>query len=506
MPQKNNSKKYFFILGSNPALSLAEIFGLLNSDVVNNNAEVHRLAGVSPQRTPARQGCLAPASESPACGQGDSDGASENARIITFCKDFLIVELDEKIDANKLMGILGGTIKIGIILENGNVNIGARDLIEKINIDKNKKFYFGFSVYGKINANFKQLAMEIKKELKQDGASSRWVISREKQLSSVVVKKNKLVDENGAEFCVLKNEDKIFWGRTLFVQEFEDYSRRDFDRPQRDSRSGMIPPKLAKIMINLARAELDYKSKNNITLLDPFCGSGTILQEAAILGIDKIIGSDLSEKAVEDSRQNLKWLEERINISPQSPNERLRRGTGIAGKALDTPLGVQRLKRWDSCAISIFNSDVRKISGLIPAGSVDLIVAEPYLGPPLHGSENENKIDQIVKELSELYISAFKEFKKILRQGGCICMVWPVFVIYKKNIFLPILDEVEKMGFRQVRFDSNNYTNLIFDDGCKSQLTTPAPQSPNGRLRRSGGGIFDDGCRSQLTTPAPQSP
>ncbi|MFH1564455.1 MAG: hypothetical protein ABIC82_01240 [bacterium] len=500
MSPKNNPIKYFFILGNNPALSLAEIFGLLNS-----GDKDFRLAGVSPQRTPARQGCHTPTSESPACGRGDSDGAPsqnfnlhKNARIITFCKDFLIIELDKKIDANKLMGVLGGTIKIGIILESQNANIETRDLIEKINIDKNKKFYFGFSAYGKIGANFKRLAMEIKKKLKQDGTSSRWVISREKQLSSVVVKKNKLVGENGTEFCVLKNKDKIFWGKTLAVQEFEDYGQRDFYRPARDPKSGMIPPKLANMMINLARAELDFKTKNGITLLDPFCGSGTILQEAAILGINKIIGSDLSEKATRDSEQNLKWLEERIDISPQSANGK----SGIAridattsphaGKRLNTPLDVQRLGREDSCAISIFNSDVRKISELIPAGSVDLIVAEPYLGPPLSGGENENRISQIVQELSELYLSAFKEFKKILKKDGCICMVWPVFAICKKNIFLPILGEVEKLGFRQVRFDSGNYVNLIFDGGCKTQFAAPAPQSPDGRLRRSTGNDGDE--------------
>ncbi len=266
----------------------------------------------------------------------------------------------------------------------------------------------------------------------------------------------------------MKNENKIFWGRTLAVQEFEDYSRRDFDRPQRDSRSGMIPPKLAKIMINLARAELDYKSKNNITLLDPFCGSGTILQEAAILGVDKLIGGDLSKKAAEDSRQNLKWLEEY--------------------KKLKTDL-----------EISIFNSDVRKISELISESSVDLIVTEPYLGPPLTGKESENRINQIVQELSKLYLSAFEEFKKILKKSGCVCMVWPVFYVnnkFQKNIFLPIFDKVKEMGFRQVGFDSNNYTNLIFDDGCRSQLTAPAPQSSagwrNGRLRRSNGNNFED--------------
>lgn len=397
MNQKKEKIKYFFILGNNPALSLAELFGLLNDDIQDFSL-------------------------------------NNNARIITFCKDFLIVELDKKIDANKLMGLLGGTIKIGIILENpnvNNVNIEARDLIEEINIDKNKKFYFGFSAYGKLNANLKQLAMDLKKELKQNNISSRWVVSSEKHLSSVVVKKNKLISENGTEWCALKNKDKIFWGRTLAVQEFEDYGRRDFHRPKRDAKSGMIPPKLAKMMINIARFEINYKTKNDITLLDPFCGSGTILQEAAILEIDKLIGSDLSEKAAQDANQNLKWIKEYKNLKTN---------------------------------LAIFHSDVRKLSRLISIGSVDLIVTEPYLGPPLVGQENENTINKIIKELSGLYLSAFEEFKKILKEGGCVCMVWPVFITYRKNIYLSIFDEVKKNGFKQVDFDANKYAKLNFDD------------------------------------------
>jgi tRNA G10 N-methylase Trm11 len=56
----------------------------------------------------------------------------------------------------------------------------------------------------------------------------------------------------------------------------------------------MIPPKLAQVMINLARRdEADFQDK---ILFDPFCGSGTILMEAYLMGIKNIIGSDLSDR------------------------------------------------------------------------------------------------------------------------------------------------------------------------------------------------------------------
>ena len=60
---------------------------------------------------------------------------------------------------------------------------------------------------------------------------------------------------------------KGFLGQTLVVQPFKVLSKRDFGRPARDDHSGMLPPKLAQIMINLARRNDDISTK---TILDPF--------------------------------------------------------------------------------------------------------------------------------------------------------------------------------------------------------------------------------------------
>ena len=56
----------------------------------------------------------------------------------------------------------------------------------------------------------------------------------------------------------------------------------------------MIPPKLARTMINLAVGENDPKS---ITVFDPFCGTGTILMEGLMVGVT-VMGSDLDHEAV----------------------------------------------------------------------------------------------------------------------------------------------------------------------------------------------------------------
>ena len=96
-------------------------------------------------------------------------------------------------------------------------------------------------------------------------------------------------------------------------------------------------------MINLAvqLKPLDY-------ILDPFCGSGTILQEAILMGY-RAIGSDIEQKAVENSEKNLEWFRNRYSVPPN------------------------RYK--------LFKSHAGEISLMIPNYKVAAIVTEGTLGP-----------------------------------------------------------------------------------------------------------------------------
>ena len=58
-------------------------------------------------------------------------------------------------------------------------------------------------------------------------------------------------------------------------------------------------PKLARVMVNLARV------RTGDTILDPFCGTGGILIEAGLMGMNPV-GWDISDKMVSGCSQNLK--------------------------------------------------------------------------------------------------------------------------------------------------------------------------------------------------------
>lgn len=345
---------YFFILGSNPALSVAELCSVF--------------------------------------------GKAANYRLLN--NKVLLLDADTEINIKEKMICLGGTVKAGLVFDT-IIKIKTDFIVNKTkNIVRPglTKYKFGISYYGHKKINLKPIGMEIKKHLKESGINSRWVTSKESVLSSVVVEQNKLT-QKGLELSIIEDSGKFHLGRTISVQPFKSLSFRDYGRPSRDDHSGMLPPKLAQIMLNLSGA------KKNEKLLDPFCGSGTIITEAMLMGFSEIFGSDISEKAINDSRANVGWITKKFSVKNQ-PKE-------------------------------IREYDATKISDHIKSQSIKAIVSEPFLGKQ-RGLVN---IKQEIKDLEALYSKALKEFRKVLKADGRIVLVFPVF--FNKHFIYP-----ELQGFK----------------------------------------------------------
>src|SRR6185503_16098722 len=101
--------------------------------------------------------------------------------------------------------------------------------------------------------------------------------------------------------------------QTLFVQDIEAYGARDQARPARDARVGMLPPKLAQIILNLSAGPLRPAAPQleRLRILDPFCGTGVILQEALLMGYS-VLGTDIEPRMADYSKRNLRWLYEKF--------------------------------------------------------------------------------------------------------------------------------------------------------------------------------------------------
>lgn len=321
-----------------------------------------------------------------------------------------------------LQNRLGGTIKIGIILDEylgSDARACANAIVGKASEATGKnKITFGFSAYDlgnpkavqRIARSFKTLGGEIKNALRDTDRPVRFVMAKDEALTSVVVETNGL-NESGGEFCMFATSTSIILGRTSTVQDFKAWSDRDFGRPARDSRSGMLPPKLARMMINLSGV-----NPSSSIILDPFCGSGTIPMEAALMGFKHIIGSDISEKAVKDSVTNNEWLYAQKFLHPIT----------------------------DKNEIEFHVSKAEAIDRVVH-DPVDAIVAETFLGPPKHGWDRP-ALEALKAELMKMYRDSLVTLAKKLKPNGTIVIAFPAFVVRNEIIKLPLKKAIEDAG------------------------------------------------------------
>jgi len=387
--------KLAFILGQNATLSVAEIFRKLEAE-------------------------------------------NQPYSIISVARSALVINADFYLEnPQKFLDSLGGTIKLAEVLE----ELGRDFPFDEKHLSQalakhfpkppfSGKLLFGISAYNftpfhsakDVRATLNRFAAEKKKFYKESHLPCRFVPVREgTALSSVQVSKNKLI-ESGFELILIRDVDegRIFVAKTLAVQDFESYNLRDFGRPFPDPRAGMLPPKLAQIMVNLSGLAPTICNKRlaPCLLYDPLCGSGTILAEALLLGFD-ILGSDLSAEAISRTRGNLKWL-----ISQ---------------------FGLPALKV-DSV---IFQSDIKELHKTIKPASIDAVVTEPYLGPPLRALPTKNEVGKIFMELSLLYAWMLQSIHRILKPQGTCVAVFPK--IAGLRLFLKMLDDIKNLGYAILR-------------------------------------------------------
>ncbi len=315
---------------------------------------------------------------------------------------------------------LGGTQKLGIIVGSmptwNQEELATFIAADLMSIIESGKVSFGFSVYDMGNGNAsvdarrstQALGIETKKRLREAERSARYVISKSPTLSSIILRTNHLLDR-GAEYCFFMTPSEILIGRTVAVQDAEAWSARDFGRPRRNAKQGMLPPKLSRMMLNLSGVDL-----SSATVFDPFCGSGTILMEAALLGAKSLIGSDINEEAVADTEKNFTWLEAQ--------------GVGVPSAQL-------------------IGASAQTVAAHIDPASVDLIVTETYLGRPRKGTETKKEVDDAVAYVANLYLESFAALLPVLKPGATLAIASPVHTFDGKDITFDARTILEPLGY-----------------------------------------------------------
>ncbi|MEM2780178.1 MAG: DNA methyltransferase [Candidatus Bathyarchaeia archaeon] len=101
-------------------------------------------------------------------------------------------------------------------------------------------------------------------------------------------------------FTGILTDDKLVFGLKLADMPPKPFMDR---RPKKKPffHPSAMPPKLARCMVNLA------KPKSGDLVFDPFCGTGSILIEAALIGC-RVLGFDIQRRMVKGSRENLAYF------------------------------------------------------------------------------------------------------------------------------------------------------------------------------------------------------
>ncbi|HYF05896.1 MAG TPA: DNA methyltransferase [Patescibacteria group bacterium] len=357
-------------------------------------------------------------------------------KIIDASFEALIVETEQQIDFEKFQRLLGGVVKIVKVMQDfekrdtDSVNFTLQNYFKPSLLKKeylknySGKIQFGISIYLlheglKAFGEPKRLGMMIKKVMQDAGSSIRLVLPEFNQLSlaTVQVTKNLLL-QKGAEIVVIAGVDKLYVGRTLVVQDFEDYGRRDYQRPIRDMFVGMIPPKVAQSMMNLSGC------KAGDTILDPFCGLGTLLQEGVLQGY-RVLGSDIEKQQISDAEKNLEWFRNRYRI----------------------PNGKYHVEVMDARNVSTLIEKIIKTGAVT---EVKAVVTEGTLGPPYSEFPSSVDMQRNFDDLAALYKDCLTDFAKFLPPKGRVVMCMPA---YRKGrgeyVSLPQekLDFLEELGY-----------------------------------------------------------
>lgn len=335
------------------------------------------------------------------------------------------------------------------------------------------KMHLGLSALGFSDKPDRLLALglTIKKAInKQTGRTVRLAPNKSLELSTAQVLHNKLATENGWELVFVRDGEKTIIGQTLFIQDIASYALRDRGRPKRDARIGMLPPKLAQIIINLASGtdeslSIDVDQSSNVclsnaentelrerraerTILDPFCGTGVLLQEAALMGYG-IHGSDFDQRMVAYANTNvIEWL-------PSTFADALNSARAITqGDA--TNMKWKKTKR-------LLDAGKETDDTTMTPTTINFVASETYLGRPFTGKPSPEIVSKTTSEVNVILTKFLQNIHDQITVGTRLCLAVPAWQISPGTFrHLPLVDQIERLGYNRIRFEHVRDDKLLY--------------------------------------------
>jgi tRNA G10 N-methylase Trm11 len=307
------------------------------------------------------------------------------------------------------------------------------------------KMQLGLSFYG-FNETAQRITatgLSLKKAIRKTGRSVRLIPNHAAELNSAQVIHNHLTGPTGWELVFIRDGQKTVVAQTVKVQDIEAYTKRDRERPKRDAKVGMLPPKLAQIIINLAAGKLPEDKLSSICdipagepiptpvldqkVLDPFCGTGVLMQEAMLMGYG-VYGTDIEQRMVDYTLENAGWLTTHFQAS----------GNDSRFEAADATN-----YKWPH--------------------EFDLVASETYLGRPFTGKPEPEVLAQTAMDCNLIIKKFLINIHDQLKPGARLCLAVPAWQV-KPDQFkhLPLIDQISDLGYNRISFEYAGVKDLLY--------------------------------------------
>lgn len=195
---------------------------------------------------------------------------------------------------------------------------------------------------------------------------------------------DQVLSRNALDIIVFPYHRGYGLGATAWVPDSAAMRERGVQKPAPHSEISMSP-RLASLLLNLASLSAGQ------VVLDPFCGSGTILTEA-LLRSCRCLGLDTSKSRIRDARRNLAWASRH-----------------------------SREAKYD-----LRVGDARELVRILGGSKVDAVVTEPLLIPSLEATPKTETAAALLGGAGDVYAEALASMTEVLSPGGRIVIVVPV--------------------------------------------------------------------------------
>jgi len=337
--------------------------------------------------------------------------------------------------AKRLISLLGGSYKIARVIGND-----VEDSVKQLPLPDAPKFEWTVSGYNCEEDAIQSCREEVKELLKKSGlGKSKFVPpsiesaadkvedqeeeqgvdgreERDKRISEI--KSSELArrifdSENQGIDVVLHGgvgSFGPFLAYTVGVSDVDGFERRDFKRPYQDPRI-TLGARVARILCNLAAGS------HRALLCDPFCGLGTILQEALVIG-HPVLGIDKRSEYVFKARSNLEWVAREYSL----PRSRI---------------------------VKVLRYDSQRMDEL-PMQRCDCIASEPILLPTFKDNPTQEEASASIRSAGAVYERFLQACPRVLAsKSSRIALISPIVVDSGgRSISLDLGESARKAGLR----------------------------------------------------------